>query len=126
MKSVLRFPLFLSMFKYVKKQNVLISNMVSNLSTDFLLKVMGILCLKFGNLTSIGKRLKNFIATPNAANDNSRCAPAYLFLPSGSSESPTPASAEGASREDGLLCGWWCICYLSKTLTVFLIEYLDK
>ena len=48
------------------------------------------------------------------------------FLPSGFSKSPTPASAEGASREDGLLCGWWCICYLSKTLTVFLIEYLDK
>ena len=33
--------------------------------------------------------------------DNSRCTLAYLFLPSGSSESPTPASAEGAS-----LMGW--------------------
>ena len=28
---------------------------------------------------------------------NSRCTLAYLFLPSGSRESPTPASAEGAS-----------------------------
>ena len=37
------------------------------------------------------------MATLNAY---SRCAPAYLFLPSGSSESPTPASAEGASLLD--------------------------
>ena len=33
--------------------------------------------------------------------DSSRCTLAYLFLPSGSSESPTPASAEGASCPDG-------------------------
>ena len=26
-----------------------------------------------------------------------QCVPAYLFLPSGSRENPTPASAEGAS-----------------------------
>ena len=33
--------------------------------------------------------------------NNSRCILAYLFLPSLSSESPTPASAEGASCADG-------------------------
>ena len=34
---------------------------------------------------------------------DSRCAPAYLFLPSGSSESPTPTSARSARvvRMDG-------------------------
>ena len=42
----------------------------------------------------ICKQLKKFIAAPNA---NRRCAPAFLFLPLGSSESPTPARAEGAS-----------------------------
>ena len=37
--------------------------------------------------------------------NNSRCILAYLFLPSLSNESPTPASAEGASCADGT-DGW--------------------
>ena len=45
--------------------------------------------IKIGNLRSI--------THTELQNADSRCAPAYLFLPSGSSESPTPASAEGAS-----------------------------
>ena len=38
--------------------------------------------------------------------DNSPSTLAYLFLLSGSSESPTPASAEGASCPGGGVDGW--------------------
>ena len=43
--------------------------------------------------------------------DNSRCTLAYLFLPSGSSESPTPTSARSARvvRMDGWMDGWTVI-----------------
>ena len=67
------------------------------LSTALLSEDMNILIFKFREFKisyPFGKRLKKFIVIPNA---NSRYAPASLFLPSGSSESPTPASAEGAS-----------------------------
>ena len=37
---------------------------------------------------------------------DSRCAPAYLSFPSGSSDSPTPASAEGASLGGGTFPGF--------------------
>ena len=78
-------------FKYDNKKDVLIPNMVLKSVRGFFIKTYEHFKFKIWDFKDL---------VPIRKNADSRCAPAYLFHPSGSSESPTPPSAEGASCAD--------------------------
>ena len=54
------------------------------------------------------------------------CAPAYLFLPWGSSKSPTPASAEGASSPNGWVGEWVGGCGSKESFDFLYFECINK